>query len=96
MFGKDLGGTDSGLLVRIQFYGLLNNLLGAKDYAVFPGGGDWAPTSQVSSGGGLLAPLPVVALVSSTSARISITPLGSGSRWQVDDVFIDPCIGRIG
>src|SRR3984893_2715614 len=96
MFGKELGGTDSGLLVRIQFYGLLNNLLGAKDYAVFPGGGDWAPTSQVNSGGGLLAPLPVVALVSSTSARISITPLGSGSRWQVDDVFIDPCIGRIG
>jgi hypothetical protein len=31
----------------------------------------------------------------STSARIQITPLGSGSRWQIDDVYIDPCIGRI-
>jgi hypothetical protein len=96
MFGKDLGGTDSGLRVRVQFYGLLNNLLGFKDFAVFPGGGDWAPTSQVESGGGLLMPLPVVALVSSTSARIQITPLGAGSRWQIDDVYIDPCIGRIG
>jgi hypothetical protein len=96
MFGKDLGGTDSGLRVRIQFYGLLNNLLGYKDFAVFPGGGDWAPTSQVQSGGGLLTPLPVVSILSSTSARIQITPLGSGSRWQIDDVYIDPAIQRIG
>ena len=96
MFGKDLGGTDAGLRVRIQFYGLLNNLLGTKDFAVFPGGGDWAPTSQVQSGGGLLTPLPVVSILSSTSARIQITPLGSGSRWQIDDVYIDPAIQRIG
>jgi hypothetical protein len=96
MFGKDLGGTDSGLRVRVQFYGLLNNLLGYKDFAVFPGGGDWAPTSQVQSGGGLLTPLPVVSILSSTSARIQITPLGSGSRWQIDDVYIDPAIQRIG
>ena len=96
MFGKDLGGTDSGLRVRVQFYGLLNNLLGVKDFAVFPGGGDWAPTSQVQSGGGLLTPLPVVSILSSTSARIQITPLGSGSRWQIDDVYIDPAIQRIG
>jgi len=96
MFGKDLGGTDSGLRVRIQFYGLLNNLLGFKDFAVFPAGGNWAPTGQVQSSGGLLTPLPVVSLLSSTSARIQITPLGTGSRWQIDDVYIDPCIGRIG
>jgi hypothetical protein len=96
MFGKDLGGTDLGLRVRVQFYGLLNNLLGVKDFAVFPGGGDWAPTNQVQSGGGLLTPLPVVSILSSTSARIQITPLGSGSRWQIDDVYIDPAIQRIG
>jgi hypothetical protein len=95
MFGKDLGGTDSGLRVRVYFYGLLNNLLGSQDVAVFPGGGNWGPTGQVNSSGGLLTPLPVVSLLSSTSARIQITPLGSGSRWQIDDVYIDPCIGRI-
>jgi len=96
MFGKDLGGTDSGLRVRVYFYGLLNQLLGFTDFAVFPGGGDWAPTSQVQSSGGLLAPLPVVALVSSSSARIQITPLGSGSHWQIDDLYIDPSVMRIG
>lgn len=96
MFVKDLGGTDTGLRVRVLWYGLLNQLLGASDFAVFPSGGDWAPSDQVNSGGGLLAPLPVVALLSSTSARIQITPLGSGSRWQVDDVYIDPYISRVG
>jgi hypothetical protein len=33
---------------------------------------------------------------SSATARIQITPLGSGSRSQIDDVYSDPCIGRIG
>jgi hypothetical protein len=96
MFGKDLGGTDSGLRVRVYWYGLLNQLLGHSDFAVFPSGGNWAPTSQVQSSGGLLAPLPVVALVSSSSARIEVTPLGSGSRWQIDDLYIDPAVSRLG
>ena len=96
MFGKDLGGTDQGLRVRVYWYGLLNQVLGHSDFAVFPGGGDWAPTGQVQSGGGLLAPLPVVALVSSSSARIEVTPLGSGSRWQIDDLYVDPCVYRVG
>ncbi len=96
MFGKDLGGTDQGLRVRVYWYGLLNQLLGHSDFAVFPGGGDWAPTGQVHSSGGLLAPLPVVALLSSSSARIEVAPLGSVSRWQIDDLYIDPCVGRLG
>ncbi len=96
MFGKDAGGTDSGLRVRVYWYGLLNQLLGYSDFAVFPGGGGWAPTGQVNSSGGLLAPLPVVSLLSSSSARIQVTPLGSGSRWQIDDLYIDPCISSIG
>ena len=91
MFGNDLGGTDSGLRVRVYWYGILNQLLGHSDFAVFPSGSDWAPTSQINSSGGLLAPLPVVALLSSSSARIEITPLGSGSHWQIDDLYIDPC-----
>jgi hypothetical protein len=96
MFGKDLGGTDQGLRVRVLWYGLLNQLLGYSDFAVFAPGGDWAPTTQVQSSGGLLAPLPVVSLLSSSSARIQITPLGAGSRWQIDDLYIDPCVQRNG
>lgn len=96
MFGKDLGGADKGLRIRVYWYGLLNKLLGVTDVGVTPAGGDWAPTGQVRSSGGLLTPLPIVALVSSTSARVEITPLGSGSRWQVDDLFIDPYISGVG
>jgi hypothetical protein len=96
LFAKDLNGTDSGLRVRVYWYGLLNQVLGYSDFAVFPGGGNWGPTGQVQSSGGLLAPLPVVSLVSSSSARIQITPLGSGSRWQIDDLYIDPSVMRIG
>lgn len=96
MFGKDQNGSDNGLRVRVYWYGLLNQLLGYSDYAVFPGGGGWSPTGQVDSSGGLLAPLPVVALLCSSSARIQITPLGSGSHWQVDDVYIDPSVMRVG
>jgi hypothetical protein len=96
LFGKDLGGTDGGLRVKVYWYGLLNKLLGSSDFTVMAPGRDWSPSDQVNSSGGLLAPLPVVALVSSSSARIQVTPIGSGSRWQIDDLYIDPCVGRIG
>jgi hypothetical protein len=35
-------------------------------------------------------------LLGSTSARIQITPLGAGSRWQIGDLYIDPWVNRIG
>ncbi|HET7146455.1 MAG TPA: hypothetical protein VFI10_04570 [Gaiellaceae bacterium] len=94
MFAKDLGGRDSGLRVRVRWYGLLNQVLGLTDYAVFEPGSDWSPTSKLSTSGGFQVPL--VPLLGSTSARIEITPLGRSSRWQIDDVYVDPCIGRIG
>ena len=91
MFGKDVGGTDQGVHVRVLWYGLLNQLLGSSDYATFPGGGKWAPTGSVSSSGGFNLLLP---LLGSTSARIQITPLGSGSSWRIDDVYVDPWASR--
>jgi hypothetical protein len=91
MFGKDVGGTDNGVHVRVLWYGLLNRLLGATDYATFPGGGKWSPTGSVSSSGGFNLLLP---LLGSTSARIQITPLGSGSSWRIDDVYVDPWASR--
>ncbi|HKP17217.1 MAG TPA: hypothetical protein VJT84_01980 [Gaiellaceae bacterium] len=96
LFAKDSGGTDRGLRVRVYWYGLLNKLLGVSDFATVSAGGDWRPSDPVNSGGGLLAPLPIVALLSSTSARIEITPLGGGSQWRIDDLYIDPYVSRIG
>jgi hypothetical protein len=94
MFGSDVSGTDSGLRVRVVWYGLLNTVLGISDFATFAPGHSWAPTGKVNSSGGLVVPL--LPILGSTSARIQISPIGSGSRWQIDDLYIDPCIGRIG
>lgn len=96
LFGQDSGGTDRSLRVRVYWYGLLNKLLGVSDFATLPAGGGWQPSARVNSGGGLLAPLPIVALLSSTSARIEVTPLGAGSQWRIDDLYIDPYVSRIG
>jgi hypothetical protein len=87
MFGSDARGTDSGLRVRVRWYGLLNQLLGITDYAVFKPGGGWSPTSSVNSVGGFNLLVP---LLGSTSARVELTPLGSGSSWRIDDLYIDP------
>ena len=95
MFGKDVGGADRGLRVRVVWYGLLNSVLGISDFATFAPGQTWAPTGKVSSSGGGLA-VPLLPILGSTSARVELTPLGSGSAWQIDDLYIDPCIGRNG
>lgn len=94
MFASDAGGTDAGLRMRVVWYGLLNKVLGISDYATFGAGSGWSPTSKLNSSGGLQVPL--LPILGSTSARIETTPLGSGSRWQVDDLYIDPFISRIG
>jgi hypothetical protein len=91
MFGSDAGGTDGGVRVRVLWYGLLNRLLGATDYNTFAGGSSWRPTDSVKSSGGFNLLLP---LLGSTSARIELTALGSGSKWRIDDLYVDPWASR--
>jgi hypothetical protein len=91
MFGSDVSGTDSGMHVRVLWYGLLNRLLGTTDYNTLAGGGNWSPTDSVKSSGGFNLLLP---LVGSTSARIEFTPLGDDSAWRIDDVYVDPWASR--
>jgi hypothetical protein len=93
MFGADPNGADSGLRVRVVWYGLLNKVLGVTDVNTFTPGSDWTPTDKLSSGGGSIA-VSVLPLVGSTSARIQMTPIGSGSQWQIDDLYIDPSGSR--
>ena len=87
MFGSDRGGTDGGLHVRVLWYGLLNRLLGSTDYNTFASGNGWGPTSSVDSGGGFNLLLPILG---STSARVQLTPIGGGSNWRIDDLYVDP------
>jgi len=91
MFGSDVGGADSGLRARVIWYGLLNKVLGITDYATFKPGQGWSPTSAVNSSGGFNLLLP---LLGSTSARVQLTPMGDGSNWRIDDLYIDPWASR--
>jgi hypothetical protein len=91
MFGSDARGTDSGLHVRVLWYGLLNTLLGITDFNTFDPGNGWAPTDTVNSTGGGDVIIP---LLGSTSARVEMTPLGSGSQWRIDDFYVDPLASR--
>jgi hypothetical protein len=93
MFGADQGGSDSGLHVRVVWYGLLNKVLGVTDVNTYAPGSAWSPTNKLSSAGGSLA-IPILPLLGSTSARVQLTPIGSGSRWQIDDLYIDPSGAR--
>jgi hypothetical protein len=87
LFGSDAGGSDSGLHVRVIWYGLLNTVLGITDFTTYGPGDGWNALGQLdtSGGGNVLIPL-----LGSTSARIQFTPLGAGSRWQIDDLYVDP------
>ena len=91
MFGSDKGGTDSGLRVRVVWYGLLNTVLGISDYNTFKPGGGWYPTASCDSKGGFNLILPILG---STSARIQLTPIGKGSNWKIDDIYVDPWESR--
>jgi hypothetical protein len=93
MFGADPGGTDSGLHVRVVWYGLLNKVLGITDFNTYGPGSAWAPTDKLNSSGGSIA-IPLLPILGSTSARVQMTPIGSGSQWQIDDLYIDPCASR--
>ena len=94
MFASDAAGSDGGLHVRVVWYGVLNRVLGVSDFDTFTPGSGWAPTDKLSSTGGLSVPL--VPLLGSTSARVELTPLGAGSSWQVDDLYVDPWLSRLG
>jgi hypothetical protein len=93
MFGADQGGTDSGLHVRVVWYGLLNKVLGITDFNTYGPGQSWSPTDKLNSSGGSLA-IPLLPILGSTSARVQLTPIGSGSRWLIDDLYIDPTSAR--
>jgi hypothetical protein len=94
MFGVDADGTDGGLYVKVIWYGLLSQVLGTMDFATYAPGGAWAPTGKLNSTGAVA--LPLVPLLGSTSARVQLTPIGAGSRWQIDDLFVDPWLSRLG
>jgi hypothetical protein len=91
LFGTDAGGADGGLHVRVTWYGLLNRVLGITDFTTYAPGNGWDALGRLNSSGGGNVLVP---LLGSTSARVELTPIGAGSRWQVDDLYVDPRSAR--
>jgi hypothetical protein len=85
MLGIDAGGRDSGLRIRVIFRGgLLSSVLGVLDFTTTPPTGTWQPTLPTLSLGSLGIPL------GSQSMQIQLSPVGSGSAWRIDDLYVDP------
>jgi hypothetical protein len=86
-FVKSLA-ANGDLQIQVIFHGLSGNLTGLLNVATLSGEdyASWQPTARFSSA--LALPL------FTTSAQIRITAK-SGS-WEVDDIFVDPCINRLG
>jgi hypothetical protein len=90
MFASDAGGTDSGLRVTIEYRSLLGSLLGVSSFTTF-GANDyrsWRPTERVNVPLGILSGVPLL----TAYFQMRLTPIGSGSKWLVDDVFVDPFV----
>ena len=89
MFAKS-NGANGPLKVQVYFYGLTGNLTGILNVESFGPSGysSWAPTGTIPS---VLA-LPLL----TRYAQLRVTSGATSGSWQIDDVFVDPCIGRIG
>ena len=82
--------ADGALRVQILFRGLTGNLTGVlnasdlspSDYT------SWEPSGDVAS---LLA-LPLA----TSSAQVLVTSLAASGDWEIDDVYVDPWVSRVG
>jgi hypothetical protein len=78
------------LRVQVIFHGLLGNLTGLLNFASLPAGSypKWKPTQRILS---LLA-LPL----GTRSAQVMLTSQATAGNWQVDDLYLDPRIAKLG
>jgi hypothetical protein len=89
LFARSVGANGS-LRVQVQLRGLTGNLTGLLDIgSLSPSGyASWQPTQRVLSA---LA-LPLL----TTSAQVVLTSTATSGSWQVDDVYLDPCVAKLG
>jgi hypothetical protein len=84
------GGANGGLRVQVVFHGLLGNLTGILNVGTLSPGSysSWQPTQHV------LSALALPAL--KTSVQVQVTSQATSGTWQVDDVYLDPCVSKLG
>ena len=83
-------GANGPLHVQVIFRGLLGNLTGLLNFgSLSPGGfASWQPTPDVLS---TLA-LPLL----TSTAQVELTSQAKSGSWQVDDVYLDPRVVKLG
>ena len=83
-------GVNGSLRVQVIFHGLLGNVTGLLNVGSLSAGSysSWSPTQKVLS---TLA-LPLL----TTSAQVQITSQATSGSWQIDDVYLDPCVAKLG
>jgi len=83
-------GANGPLRVQVIFHGLLGNLTGLLNIgSLSPSGySSWQPTQRVLSA--LALPL------GTTSGQVLLTSQATSGSWQADDVYLDPCVAKLG
>jgi hypothetical protein len=82
--------SNGPLKVQVLFHGPFGNLTGLLNVGSLSSRSysSWQPTQRVPS---LLA-LPLF----TTSAQVIVTSQATSGSWQVDDVYLDPCVSKLG
>jgi hypothetical protein len=82
--------ANGSLHVQVLFHGLTGNLTGLLNFgSISPGGfSSWQPTPDVLS---TLA-LPLL----TWTAQVKLTSQATSGSWQVDDVYLDPRVVKLG
>lgn len=89
LFARNTGDPASTLRVEAT-YPLLG-LIRTKTLSTVKAGPAWAPAQPMST---VLTLSTIVGTLTPSAIKIRITPVGSGGKWQVDDLYIDPFARR--
>jgi hypothetical protein len=83
-------GANGNLHVQVLFRGILGNLTGLLNFGTLSPSGftSWHPTPRVLSA--LALPL------FTSTAQVELTSQAKAGSWQVDDVYLDPRVVRLG
>lgn len=90
-FARNTGSVLSTLRVEVLYEDLAGKVR-SLPIGLLVGGRDWQPTLPL-----LLVANITGSLLSgdgTTAVAMRFTPLGRGSAWQIDDVYVDPFRGR--
>jgi hypothetical protein len=89
-FFADSVGANGQLHVQVIFRGLFGNLTGLLNVGNLSPSGytSWQPTQRVSSA---LA-LPLL----TNSAQVLLTSQATSGSWLIDDLYLDPCVAKLG